>query len=113
MSETDQLGEVNNQLVAEGQSFPEATLKNGSKIRTGTLGALLNNIRRYNAGEKGLEGHMRLAIPTVFKAGLFDLFPPDQWKSESNAGRTLVGQMGADYLEQQGLKFEQGQHARA
>ena len=100
MADQQQLGNVNNQLVAQGQSFPEVTLKDGSRVQTGTVAALLNNIKRFNAGVKEAEQDIRVAVPTVAQVGLFDLFPPEEWKSVSNPGRSLVGKLGSDHLKQ-------------
>lgn len=58
MTSKDSLGDVNNRLVAHGESFPVVTLKDGSKVQTGTIGALVQNIKLYDriaAGEE-IEG---------------------------------------------------------
>ena len=67
MSTDQTLNKAANQLAAEGQQFPVVTLKDGSKVQTGTLGSMLSNISRYNAGEKGDEvvEELRAAIPTA------------------------------------------------
>ncbi len=63
------LQQVNNQLLPHGQSFPVITLKDGSKVQTGSMAGLLANIRRYNQGERGeVEDAIRLALPTMVMA---------------------------------------------
>lgn len=45
-------------------------------MQTGTVATMLHNIQLYNSGERGaIEDELILAIPTLFKVGLFDLFP--------------------------------------
>ena len=43
------LASVNNKIGGDGESFPEIALTDGSKVQTGTVGALLHNIRLYDA----------------------------------------------------------------
>lgn len=121
---TKTLQQVNNQLLSSGQSFPQVTMADGSKVQTGTFGACLANIRRYNQGERGeVEDAIRLALPTLVslsapvfllsthekvdpsplsrlqvRVGLFDLFPPQEWIAGDNPGRRFVGEC---VLEQQ------------
>ena len=113
------LSEINNKFVTQGQTLPAVTLPDGSKIQTGTVGALLMNIKLYDrvyAGEsvegefgtcwsceqganeigtgftkEGLEQALTVPIPTLAKVGLMDLFPPDEWIAGSSAGRKFVG----------------------
>lgn len=42
------LAEINHQFVAKGESLPEVALPDGTKIQTGTVGALLQNIKIYD-----------------------------------------------------------------
>ena len=97
-TDQDKLQTVSNQLAAEGHSFPQVKLKDGTMIQTGTIGGLLSNIKRYNTGDKAVEEDMRAAVPTAVRAGLFDLFPPAEWASDNNPGRALVGRFAADYI---------------
>ncbi len=64
---------------------------------------MLHNIDLYNSGERGdVEKELELAIPTLMKAGLFDLFSPEEWIAGSNPGRRLVGELAKRYLSQDG-----------
>lgn len=65
--------------AALGAKFPEITLPDGSKAQTGTVGALLINIRTYNtalvAGDvakaKALEESFKPALPLLDRVGAF------------------------------------------
>ncbi len=86
------LSHINQKITASGASLPSVTLRDGSVVQTGTVAAVLYNIALYNAGERGqVEQELTLAIPTLFKVGLFDLFPPQQWIDGDNPGRSYVG----------------------
>ncbi|KAI0970131.1 hypothetical protein F4678DRAFT_148194 [Xylaria arbuscula] len=88
-----------------GAKFPEVTLPDGSKVQTGTVGALLVNIRAYNeahaAGDtaktKALEASFEAALPLLDKVGLFDLFTPNEWIQGNNQGRMAVGQLYQEF----------------
>ncbi|AQU82639.1 MULTISPECIES: DUF7709 family protein [unclassified Halomonas] len=96
---SDQLAAVNKKIVSEGQMLPSVQLKDGSKVQTGTVAAMLHNINLYNSGERGqVEKELELAVPTLIKVGLFDLFAPDDWIHGSNPGRRFVGEIAKDYL---------------
>lgn len=96
---SDQLAAVNKKIVSEGQVLPSVQLKDGSKVQTGTVAAMLHNINLYNLGERGqVEKELELAVPTLIKVGLFDLFSPDDWIHGSNPGRRFVGEIAKDYL---------------
>lgn len=43
------LASVKNKITGDGQSFPELALADGTKVQTGTVSALLHNIRLYDA----------------------------------------------------------------
>lgn len=95
---TQKLATINQKLVAEGETLPAVTLKDGSKVQTGTVATLLYNISLYNAGERGqVEEEIRLAIPTLFKVGLFDLFSIEEWVAGENPGRKFVGEEAIRY----------------
>lgn len=80
------LQQVNDQLLGSGQSFPEVTLSDGSKVQTGTFGACLANIRRYNRGERGeVEDAIRLALPTLVSVVF--------WKSASMPSRKSIARV--------------------
>ena len=48
-----QLGSIDKKIVAEGEELPAVTLKDGSKVQTGTVATMLRNVALYNAGERG------------------------------------------------------------
>ncbi len=88
------LAAINHKIVADGEILPAVTLKDGSRVQTGTVATLLHNIRLYNVGERGpVEHELAAAIPTLFKVGLFDLFPPSEWIAGDNPGRRRVGEL--------------------
>ena len=88
------LAAINHKVVADGEVLPAVTLKDGSRVQTGTVATLLHNITLYNAGERGpVETELAAAIPTLFKVGLFELFPPTEWIAGDNPGRRRVGEM--------------------
>jgi hypothetical protein len=90
---------VNQQVLAAGEVLPAVTLANGNVMQTGTVAAMLLNIERYNRGERGdVEQQLALAVPTLVKIGLFDLFSPAEWTRTDNAGRRLVGLFAEQYL---------------
>ncbi|KAI4861000.1 hypothetical protein F4820DRAFT_452340 [Hypoxylon rubiginosum] len=91
-----------------GAEMPQITLPDGSKVQTGTVGALLINIRAYNeahkAGDKDkialLEQAMSATLPLLDKVGMFDLFRPEEWIQGDNEGRRAVGKMFLDFKAQ-------------
>ncbi|RZZ86016.1 DUF7709 family protein [Pseudoxanthomonas winnipegensis] len=99
------LAQANHRIVAEGESLPSVRLKDGSRVQTGTVGAMLQNVVRYNAGERGeVERELELAVPTLIKVGLFDLFTPEEWIAGDNPGRRLLGEWALQALQ----RAEQG-----
>lgn len=96
---TDRLASINHKIVSDGETLPTVQLKDGSRVQTGTVAAMLHNIALYNAGERGqVERELELAVPTLIKVGLFELFAPDEWIDGSNPGRELVGRYAKQYL---------------
>lgn len=96
---TEALSGINQKIIAEGESLPSVKLKDGSVVQTGTVATMLHNIELYNSGERGrVEEELRLAIPTLIKIGLFDLFDPSEWVAGNNAGRRFVGEEALHYL---------------
>ncbi|MFT4194027.1 hypothetical protein [Ottowia sp.] len=92
------LGQVNQKIVRAGEVLPAVTLLDGSRVQTGTVATMLHNIARYNAGERGdIEHELALAIPTLFKVGLFELFPPAEWIAGDNPGRAFVGRLALEH----------------
>lgn len=87
-----ELSRVNQKITDGAADLPAVTLKDGSRVQTGTVATMLYNIALYNAGERGaVEEELKMAIPTLFKVGLFELFPPQQWIDGDNPGRSFVG----------------------
>ncbi|MFG6178912.1 hypothetical protein ACGTN6_16880 [Halomonas sp. THAF12] len=100
---TDKLGSINKKILAEGEQLPAVTLKDGSRVQTGTVAAMLRNVALYNAGERGdVEKQLEAAVPTLIKVGLFELFSVDEWIGGSNPGRRFVGECAREYLDRQG-----------
>jgi hypothetical protein len=98
---TEQLRDINQKILAAGESLPAVQLKDGSRVQTGTVATMLHNVALYNTGARGdVERELELCVPTLVKVGLFDLFPPDEWIGGTNPGRRLVGQIAKRYLEQ-------------
>ena len=93
---TEALSAINRKVIADGETLPAVKLRDGSTVQTGTVAAMLVNIAAYNQGERGeVERQLELAVPTLFKVGLFDLFPPEEWIRAGNSGRQLVGEMAS------------------
>lgn len=100
---TEQLAAVNQKVVSGGEVLPSVHLKDGSKVQTGTVATMLYNINLYNAGERGqVEKELELAVPTLVKVGLFDLFPIEDWIAGNNPGRRFVGECAKAYLARVG-----------
>ncbi|AQU81209.1 MULTISPECIES: DUF7709 family protein [unclassified Halomonas] len=100
---TEQLAAVNQKVVNAGEALPTVHLKDGSKVQTGTVAAMLYNISLYNSGERGqVERELELAVPTLIKVGLFDLFSVEDWISGNNHGRRFVGECAKAYLARTG-----------
>lgn len=96
---TELLAAINLKVVSEGQVLPSVYLKDGTKVQTGTVAAMLYNINLYNAGERGqVENELKIAVPTLVKVGLFDLFSVDEWILGLNPGRRFVGECAKEYL---------------
>lgn len=98
----NELSNINQKIIQEGEVLPAVTLKDGSKVQTGTVATMLHNIDLYNQGSRGeIEQELILAIPTLVKVGLFDLFSPDEWISGDNPGRRFVGEKAQQFLASQ------------
>ena len=97
-----QLSSINQKIIQEGEVLPAVTLKDGTKVQTGTVATMLHNIDLYNQGLRGeVEQELILAIPTLIKVGLFDLFSPDEWISGDNLVRRFVGEKAKQCLASQ------------
>lgn len=96
---TGELAQVNQKILAAGETLPAVTLGDGTKVQTGTVATMLHNVKLYDAGARGqIESELELAIPTLVKVGLFDLFPPEEWMSGGSPGRGFVGRKAKEYL---------------
>ena len=96
---TQELAEINQKVVQDGEVLPQVKLKDGSGVQTGTVATMLHNINLYNAGVRGgVEEELILAVPTLFKVGMFDLFSADEWINGTNAGRRFVGEQAKQFL---------------
>ena len=96
---TTRLAAANQKILADGESLPAVTLKDGGKVQTGTVATMLVNVGLYNAGARGeVERELELSVPTLIKVGLFDLFGPEDWIRGDNPGRRFVGQKAQEYL---------------
>ncbi|MBA8734534.1 DUF7709 family protein [Chromobacterium violaceum] len=96
---TEALSAINRKVIADGETLPAVKLRDGSTVQTGTVATMLVNIAAYNRGERGeVENQLELAVPTLFKVGLFDLFPPEEWTRGDNPGRKLVGELAGRWL---------------
>ena len=97
---SDQLKNINQKILSEGESLPAVTLKDGSRVQTGTVATMLYNIKQYDDGVRGsIEQELELSIPTLFKVGLFDLFSPEEWIQGSSPGRRFVGEKALAFRE--------------
>ncbi|KAF1017735.1 hypothetical protein [Acinetobacter sp.] len=99
---SNELSSINQKIIQDGEVLPAVKLKDGSTVQTGTVATMLYNIDLYNSGLRGeIEQELILAIPTLFKVGLFDLFSPDEWISGNNPGRRFVGEKAKEFLASQ------------
>lgn len=100
----EDLQKINNKTLGTDQNaFPVVTLPNGHKVPTGTVGALLVNIKTYDASNdeqrKGIEPALRATIPVLQQVGMFDLFKPQEWIQGGSPGRVLVGKLALEHIE--------------
>lgn len=94
-----ELADINHQVVKTGEHLPAVTLKDGTVVQTGTVATMLYNIGRYNLGARGaVEEELKVAIPTLVKIGLFELFSLEEWLQGQNQGRHFVAQCAKAYL---------------
>jgi hypothetical protein len=97
---TEQLGLINQKIVATGESLPAVRLKDGSVVQTGTVATMLHNVALYDAGSRGeVERELEMSVPTLIKVGLFKLFSPQEWMSGASPGRRFVGKIAQEYLK--------------
>jgi hypothetical protein len=50
---TEQLRDINQKILAAGESLPAVQLKDGSRVQTGTVATMLHNVALYNTGARG------------------------------------------------------------
>ena len=94
------LASINEKILAGGEKLPMVALKDGSRVQTGTVATMLHNVRAYDAGERGdVERELEMSVPTLFKVGLFDLFPPEEWIRGTSPGRRFLGEKALRFLE--------------
>jgi len=99
-TEASKLQEIASRNAQAGTTVPTFVTKEGHKVQAGIIAATMTNIDAYNQGERGLvEEDLRGAIPFLAKVGLFKLFTPDEWKSNTNAGRNFVGILAQKYFD--------------
>ena len=99
----DPLASINQKILAPGESLPTVQFKDGTRVQTGTVATMLRNVTLFNNGARGeVERELELAVPTLIKVGLFDLFPPSDWISGTNPGRRFVGEKAKALLEGSG-----------
>ena len=97
---TEKLKQVNQKIIADGEVLPVVRLKDGSPVQTGTVAAMLHNIKQYDRGMRSqIEDELELSIPTLIKCGLFDLFSPDEWVKGNSPGRRFVGEKALEFLK--------------
>ena len=95
---TLELGIINQKIIAEGEILPVVKLKDGSPVQTGTVATMLQNIRDFDKGVRGkIETELAMAVPTLFKVGLFDLFSPEEWIDRGSPGRKFVGEKALEF----------------
>ncbi|OAA69724.1 hypothetical protein ISF_02994 [Cordyceps fumosorosea ARSEF 2679] len=104
-TQQESLQAINNKtLGTSADAFPVVTLPNGDKVPTGTVGALLVNIRAYDdaaaagdaTAQDTLAAAIRAAVPVLQKVGMFELFHPEEWMSDRSKGRSLVGELAME-----------------
>lgn len=86
--------------------MPEVTLPDGSKIQTGTVGALIVNIKAYDgfvasadqAKIMEVENRFKAAMPILKKSGLMDVFSPEDWIAGPSSGRKRVGELYREFM---------------
>lgn len=67
-------------------------MSEGSPENTEQLGSINKKI----VGE--VEEQLKIAVPTLIKVGLFELFSVDEWINGQNPGRSFVGLCAKEYF---------------
>ncbi|KAF1842721.1 uncharacterized protein K460DRAFT_133460 [Cucurbitaria berberidis CBS 394.84] len=99
-STDDRLATFNS--AAMGTTMPVVTLPDGQRVQTGTVGALIINIKLYDElmgqskvdqeRKAELETMITASVPVLRMANIFSLFTPEEWIQGSSAGRRFVGE---------------------
>ncbi|KAH6657170.1 hypothetical protein BKA67DRAFT_532397 [Truncatella angustata] len=86
-----------------GAKMPEITLADGTVVQTGTVGALLMNIKACSKAHAAGDGEKMAKLQEatcaslpLLQVGIFDLFTPEEWAQGSNEGRKLVGKLALE-----------------
>ncbi|KAF2252832.1 hypothetical protein BU26DRAFT_547488 [Trematosphaeria pertusa] len=97
----DNLAAINSATI--GTAMPVVILPDGQKVQTGTVAALLINIRAYDELVSGsnpdegkmneMEARMAASLPVLKKVGIFQLFTPEEWTQGTSAGRKFIGEL--------------------
>ncbi|CAO2656599.1 Nn.00g054020.m01.CDS01 [Neocucurbitaria sp. VM-36] len=97
----DKLAALNS--AAMGTSMPVVTLPDGQKVQTGTVGALIINIKLYdellrrsdadNERKVELKNMMAASLPVLKRTSMFSLFTPEEWIQGTSPGRRYVGEL--------------------
>lgn len=91
------LAQINQKILAEGESLPLVKLSDGSTVQTGTFATLIHNIKLYDQTQNPkLVEEIQAALPTLAKIGLFELFPAACWRDSHSAGKRLVAELLPD-----------------
>jgi hypothetical protein len=98
----ENLQRINNKTLGTDENvFPVITLPSGHRVPTGTVGALLVNIKTYDTSNdeqrKDIEPALRATIPVLQQVGMFDLFKPQEWIQGGSPGRALVGKLAMEH----------------
>lgn len=110
---SDKLAAMNSATL--GVQMPVMTLPDGKKVQTGTFGALMINIKAYDAlqadpsvpeGEKreqlaSFDDKFKAALPLMAQVGFWEIFPSEDWVGAEaekagrkvSPGRKRVGQL--------------------
>ncbi|KAH7372276.1 hypothetical protein BKA66DRAFT_175859 [Pyrenochaeta sp. MPI-SDFR-AT-0127] len=104
-SSDDKLAALNSATM--GTVMPVVTLPDGQRVQTGTVGALIINIKHYDElmsrpnidhGRKiELEEMLAASLPVLKRADIFSLFTPEEWMEGSSPGRRFVGHLALHY----------------
>lgn len=93
-SDAKPLAQINQKILAPGETLPLVQLNDGSTVQTGTFATLIHNIKLYDKKpDAALAAEIQAALPTLAKIGLFELFPAECWQARASAGQRLVAEL--------------------